>query len=571
MIIFTKIRWMNFLSTGNNWTEIDLNKSNSTLIIGENGAGKSTLLDAITYSLYNKPFRKINKPQLINSINNKKCLVEIFFKIKEDTFMVRRGMKPNVFEVYQNDELLNQDAASRDYQEVLEKHILKLNYKSFCQVVILGSASFVPFMQLTAMNRREIIEDLLDLQIFTTMNTLLKEKMTINSRNIVDNDYSLDLSREKMKLQEKHIEQLNSNHQEIIENYEKKIKNNEEEIKKNEKIIEEITQEIEKLKNSIEDADSVKKKLNKLDDYHRQLSLKIDHLQKEVSFFHDNETCPTCSQEIDKIYKNSTIDKKNSTIVMTEDGITKLKNELEKYMSRQQEIFAIEKQISDKNTDVFMRNKNNKYLMETKKELEAELMQLQERHETSKKEDNMIADLESEIERLGNEKKELYEKRDIYQFSSVLLKDSGIKSRIIKQYIPIINKLINKYLAEMEFVVHFELDESFNETIKSRFRDVFSYSSFSEGEKMRINLAILFTWRAIAKIRNSASTNLLILDEIFDGSLDASGTEEFMKILHGLIENTNTFIISHKTEQLQDKFDNVIKFEKRKNFSVMAA
>lgn len=562
---------MNFLSTGNDWTEINLNSNNSTLIIGENGAGKSTLLDAITYSLYNKPFRKINKPQLINSINNKKSLVEIFFSVNEDTFMVRRGMKPNIFEVYQNDKLLNQEAASQDYQEVLEKHILKLNYKSFCQVVILGSASFVPFMQLSALNRREIIEDLLDLQIFTTMNTLLKEKASLNSKNIIDNDYNLDLSKEKLKLQDKHLEKMSMNHRDIIENYEKKIEANRESIQSNEKIIDEINTHIESLKESNKDNEDVKRKISKLIDFESQLNMKIEHLQKEKSFFHDNESCPTCNQNIDEDFKKETITKKETTIDMTKDGLIKLKEELDKYMKRQKEISDTESKISEMNTDVFVRNKSVRHLIDMNKELEQEIAELQEKHESYTKEDDNISILENEIERLGIERKELYEQRDIYQFSSVLLKDSGIKSRIIKQYIPVINKLINKYLAEMEFVVHFELDESFNETIKSRFRDVFSYSSFSEGEKMRINLAILFTWRAIAKIRNSASTSLLILDEIFDGSLDAAGTEEFMKILNSLIENSNTFIISHKTEQLQDKFENVIKFEKYKNFSRIAA
>ena len=563
MILFRKIRWKNFLSTGNAFTELDFNANKTTLIIGENGAGKSTLLDALSFVLFNKPFRKVNKPQLMNTINKRDLVVEIEFGIGKNEYRVVRGMKPNIFELHKNGSLLNQDAENKDYQKILEDHILKINHKSFCQVVVLGSASFVPFMQLPAGQRREVIEDLLDLQIFTTMNTLLKDKLATSIVRLTELDAQTRVLEERiklMKVRRSEIEQANTR---LEEERQEKIREHIRRVFDIDTEIENIKIEGKRLSTMIEDKDKVKEKREKLIALRAQIESRMKSFQKTIDFFHDTETCPTCNQGIDHDFKENTVTSKKAQLQELIDGIDKLENERAKVETRLEQIMQTVDQISDLNTKWTMfrheRDIVEKQLEDLKKETEA--VEFTDNIEESETElDKAIDDYNSEVD-----------ERAVMTAAAAILKDGGIKAKIIKQFIPIINKLINKYLSAMDFFVQFELNEQFEESIKSRFRDEFSYASFSEGEKMRINLAILFTWRAVAKMRNSISTNLLIMDEVFDSSLDSGGTEEFMKILTNLTQDTNTFIISHKGDQLFDKFERVIKFEKHKNFSRIAA
>ena len=565
MINFTKLRWKNFLSTGNIFTEIELDKNNTTLIVGENGSGKSTMLDALSFSLFGKAFRKINKPQLINSITNREMVVEVEFNIGKNMYKIKRGMKPNVFEVYLNDRLLNQSADMRDYQEILEKQILKVNHKSFSQVVVLGSATFQPFMQLPAGQRRDIIEDLLDLQIFTKMNLLLKDKVIENADELSRLNSEKKLIEEKIRLTKKYLQELQLNNQELVK---EKIKLQVEteglmaelSVKCNE-----LNGKILSLKSTLEDDAALKKNINRMSSLRHQIEAKLKHIKTEIDFFNKHDDCPTCKQPIDLKFKCETVDSKEKEVKEIEDGLALL---VEKYDALDEKINQIFKTKDEINTLTLELN-----VTETKyssyesywKGLEAEIRGINKK--VANKDETDIKKYEKELKKLHKDYVTASEEKNVLSVASVLLKDGGIKSKIIKQYVPIINKLINKYLSAMDFYVQFELDEEFNETIKSRFRDEFSYASFSEGEKMRINLAILFTWRAVAKLRNSINTNILIMDEVFDSSLDSNGTEEFLKVLNTLTQDTNTFIISHKTDQLYDKFERVIKFEKHKNFS----
>ena len=571
MIVFKKIRWMNFLSTGNVWTEVDLNRTKSTLIVGDNGAGKSTILDALCFALYGKPFRKINKGQLMNSINRKKLCVELEFQIGSSQYRIIRGIKPNTFEVYQNGTMLNQDAAVRDYQESLEKQILKLNHKSFCQVVVLGSATFTPFMQLPATHRREVIEDLLDIQIFSTMNALLKDKQQSNKDDLIHAEYQYDLTEEKIKLQNKHTDDLVANAQKVIEDKKISILQTQQSIDKIKDNIKTISAEIVQLNDSVEDKQSTEKKINKINSLESQLEDKIRKIKKEIQFFTDYDNCPTCSQEIDHGFKCDTVDKRNKQLSETQGALEQLEAEYERVNTRLNEILTVVTRITNLNTQVSSDNATMTVLSSNIDNLRSEINNLQSQQTTLQVDNEQLKTLEDELKSLCTNREKLVDDKEVLNVASTLLKDGGIKTRIIKQYVPIINKLINKYLAAMDFFVSFELDENFNETIKSRFRDDFSYASFSEGEKMRIDLSLLFAWRAIAKIKNSVSTNLLILDEVFDSSLDGGGTDEFLKILNNLTSDVNVFIISHKGDQLYDKFHSVIKFEKHKNFSRMAA
>jgi len=571
LIYFKTIRWKNFLSTGNSFTEISLNKNNTTLIVGENGAGKSTMLDALCFALYNKPFRKINKPQLMNSINKKDLIVEIEFEIGPSMYKIVRGLKPNIFEVYQNNRLLNQDAANRDYQDVLEKQILKLNHKSFCQVVVLGSASFVPFMELSAMHRREVIEDLLDIQIFSTMNSLLKDKIANNSNTILEITYQHDLTSEKIKMQNEHILALQKNNEEQVNKLKLELQNITTRIENEKNDAADLQLEITKLKGMIDDEEKIKVKYQKMLVLQKQLEEKVNKLNLEIEFFNNHDECPTCRQGIDTTFKCDTIDTRSSQIEETRQGIQRISKEITDIQDRISEIAEISGSITELNIRSITHSNNANALYQQAKKTVNEIQELQQKGEDFAINDDKMKDLENTLEQLVIQKSDLLRERDALQVASIVLKDNGIKARIIKQYIPVINKLINKYLAALDFFVMFELDENFNETIKSRFRDEFSYASFSEGEKMRINLAILFTWRAIAKLRNSASTNILIMDEVLDGSLDSNGTDEFLKIISNLAQDTNTFIISHKVDQMSDKFGNVIRFEKHKNFSRVAA
>ena len=571
MIYFKTIRYKNLLSTGNSFTEIALNKNNTTLIVGENGAGKSTILDALSFALYNKPFRKVNKPQLLNSINKKDLIVELEFDIGSSMYKIIRGFRPTIFEVYQNNKMLNQDAASRDYQEILEKQILKLNHKSFCQVVVLGSASFVPFMQLIPVHRREIIEDLLDIQIFSTMNSLLKEKIGNNNTKLLEIDYQYDLTSEKIKMQHEHIMALQKNNDEQIEKLKVDLKQYMEKINAEKKEIEKIDLEIDNANAGIQDQDQVNKKSKKLQVLETQLNDKLAKLQNEIEFFNSHDNCPTCKQGIDDTFKCETVSVKQNQLEETNAGVEQLRQEILNIQDRIQTIANVSSQITSFNIEKITHSNSITGLIQQCKKAAKDIEEFQKKTEEFVINDDKMKELETSIDQLTEQKSELSKDKEAYNIASIILKDNGIKARIIKQYIPVINKLINKYLSAMDFFVQFELDENFDETIKSRFRDEFSYASFSEGEKMRINLAILFTWRAIAKLRNSASTNLLIMDEVLDGSLDSNGTDEFLKILNNLTQDTNTFIISHKVDQLVDKFSNVLKFAKIKNFSQVAA
>jgi DNA repair exonuclease SbcCD ATPase subunit len=559
MIVFKKIRWKNFLSTGNVFTELDLCSNKTTLIVGENGAGKSTLLDALSFALFNKPFRKVNKPQLMNTINRKDLSVEVEFIVGKSEYKVVRGMKPNVFELYKNGSLLNQDAESRDYQKVLEDQILKVNHKSFCQVVVLGSASFVPFMQLPTGQRREVIEDLLDLQIFTTMNTLLRDKVATNTAKLTELDTQTKILEERIDMMKKHRAQIEENNNRLLVEKQEKIDECKIRIDSIDVEIESINEYAKNLRQSIEDKTKIKEKREKLITLKAQIESKMKSFDKTINFFHDTETCPTCNQGIDHDFKEQTIFNKRAQLQELADGIIKLEEEKAKIEARMQEIMEITEKISELNirwsTLNHERSLQDKILHDLERVVETQVFE------------DKIPETEEELDKAINSYNAEVDERHVLTAAAAILKDGGIKARIIKQYVPIINKLINKYLSAMDFFVQFELNEQFEETIKSRFRDEFSYASFSEGEKMRINLAILFTWRAVAKMRNSINTNLLIMDEVFDSSLDSGGTEEFMKILTNLTQDTNTFIISHKTDQLWDRFERVIRFEKHKNFS----
>lgn len=569
MILFKKLRWKNFLSTGNFFTELDLNKHNTTLIVGENGAGKSTILDALSFALFGKAFRNVNKPQLINSITQKGLVVEVEFDIGNSKYKIARGLKPALFEVYMNGALLNQSAEMKDYQEILEKIILKINHKSFCQVVVLGSATFQPFMQLPAGRRREIIEDLLDLQIFTTMNGLLKEKVAANNEKTADILSEQKVINEKIKLIREHILEKQNNNDQILDEKLTRIEETTALIEEASEQVKSINDRIVQLTKETEQMDCLSRKIEKIKKLRIQLDHKIEAMKGDIDFLKEHENCPTCKQNIEEQFRTTTITEKETQIKTIEDNYPELIKQFNETNEQIKQIMELQSQITDNKMEQHQLKTRINSWMQYIDTLETEIKSITKK--TQEEDDTKITDLEKELEEFQVKFNELAEEKNILAAASMLLKDGGIKARIIKQYVPVINRLINKYLSAMDFFVQFELDEEFNETIKSRFRDEFSYASFSEGEKMRINLAILFTWRAVAKLRNSISTNLLIMDEVFDSSLDSNGTEEFMKILNQLTQDTNTFIISHKGDQLVDKFANVIRFEKKQNFSKIAA
>lgn len=570
MILFKKLRWQNLLSTGNQFTEILLNKSKSTLIVGENGAGKSTILDALSFALYGRPFRNINKPQLMNSITGKGLVVEVEFSVGRKDFMIRRGMKPGIFEVYQNGILINQNSDVREYQEMVEKTILKMNHKSFAQIVVLGSANYIPFMQLSAGDRRAVIEDLLDIQIFSVMNTLLKEKIAANKVAIRDAEYQIDLVEQKIEMTQRHIASLQTNNDDLIKTKNDLVHELNDKISQAQSDAADLSTQVEALYLQISDSEKVLAKRKKILELEGKLESRIKSLRKEVEFFHDHDNCPTCKQGIDHEFKSTRIEDRSMQLVDVEDAFKKLETEIQNVDTRINEITAINTSITRINNQISNHNNDIRAWNNSISTLEKEIAGIRANTSQIDTSINEIDGLKNDQKKFHKTKYDLVDERELLDVSSSLLKDSGIKTRIIRQYVPIINKLVNKYLAALDFFVNFELDEKFNETIKSRFRDEFSYASFSEGEKMRIDLALMFTWRAIAKLRNSASTNLLIMDEVFDSSLDVGGTEEFLKILDGLTQDSNVFIISHKGDQLYDKFHSVIKFEKHKNFSRIA-
>mgnify|MGYP001502067657 FL=1 len=568
MINFKYVRWKNFLSTGNQPTEIQLDKNPTTLIIGENGAGKSTVLDALCFGLFGKPFRTISKSQLVNSINNGATMVEIEFSIGTVEYKVMRGIKPNKFEIYQNGKMMNQEANVRDYQKILEQNILKLNYGSFTQVVILGSSTFVPFMQLKARHRREVVEEILDIKIFSTMNLILKGKMKTLLEDIRDMDYQYELTAEKVHLQENLIADMKQNKDKIIEQKQKLIDTNTAEVKSRDEEKSMIEQENTNLLETINDRLQIEKKQEKLKQIRATLSEKLTSHEKMTTFFTENEDCPTCEQHIDETFKDGMLVKNNKSIDKLEDGLGKLKTELNNVFDRAGQIKKTTKMISDNQVSLAKINTSIKELEKFNVKLQTEIDQYT-KDGAGKNDTDKLTTLAKEYVEIAKQRTKLKETKVYYEAARSMLMDTGIKTKIIKQYLPIMNKLINKYLTSMEFYVNFTLDENFEETIKSRYRDEFSYASFSEGEKMRIDLALLFTWRAIAKMKNSTNCNLLMLDEIFDSSLDGTGTDEFLKILNTL-SGENVFVISHKQDALADKFEETIRFEKIRNFSHVA-
>ena len=567
MIIFEKVRWKNFLSTGNQFTEIDLNRNETTLIIGENGAGKSTVLDALCFALFGKPFRTISKSQLINTVNAMETVVEIEFSIASRKYKVIRSIKPNKFEIWQNDKMLNQEANNRDYQKILEQQILKLNYRSFTQVVILGSSTFIPFMQLKARFRREVVEDLLDIKIFSTMNVLLKQRLKDLVTELQEVEYNHKLCSEKITMQSTHIENIKNNADIIIKEKQSNYENNSVELDKKVNNKKSLEENQKGLFTSVEDQINIESKDVKLKDLRSTLTEKQKEKDRMIKFLSENEDCPACEQHIDTEFKSQMISTKETEKKEIVDGLTKMEDELNKTKVRLNEISKVTNEIQDNSIQIASLNTSIQELEKYQVKLSEEIKEL-EKSTIDNSDEEQLKILQEEFEGIEKNRKDLKEEKVYKEASKAMLQDTGIKTKIIKQYLPVMNQLINKYLASMEFYVNFSLDENFDETIKSRFRDNFNYASFSEGEKMRIDLALLFTWRAIAKMKNSTNTNLLILDEIFDSSLDSAGTDEFLKILNTL-EGENVFVISHKQDVLVDKFKHTLKFEKNKNFSKM--
>jgi DNA repair exonuclease SbcCD ATPase subunit len=566
MIIFRSIRWKNLLSTGNYWTEIELSKNQNTLIVGENGSGKSTLLDALCFVLFGKAFRNINKPQLLNSINQKDCIVELTFDTNNKAYKVIRGIKPNVFEIYCNGELLNQDAAVKDYQEVLEKSILKLNYKSFTQIVILGSASFTPFMQLSASDRRTIIEDLLDIQIFSTMNSIVKDRLSNNKDLISEKKHEIDLIEQKYDIQKDYIEQLKRNNQDKVKEYEAEIQTNSNTVSTLLKEIDTIATEVQELQLAVNNKVETETKIKKITKLESQIETNLSKIKKDISFFQEHDDCPTCRQAIASSFKEEELKALSTKSKECQHGLSELEKKLLIEQDKLNEISEKQTQIQKRQVKIATNNATISELNKYNDKLQKLIEELKNNKTATDKEENELKVLKDSLECLKKELRELIDEKTYLAVAGDLLKDNGIKTKIVRQYLPIINKLVNKYLTSLEFFVNFNLDESFKETIKSRHRDDFSYNNFSEGEKTRIDLSLLLTWRAVAKLKNSSNTNLLILDEIFDSSLDNNGTEYLMNILH-ILEGTNLFVISHKGDVLQDKFGNIIRFQKVKNFS----
>ena len=565
MIIFKYARWKNFLSTGNQFIEIQLDKSPTTLIVGENGAGKSTILDVLCFGLFGKPFRGINKAQLVNSINNSSTIIEIEFIIGTRNYKVVRGIKPNKFEIYQNDKMMNLEANVRDYQKILEQQILKLNYRSFTQVVILGSSTFVPFMQLKARHRREVVEEILDIQIFSIMNLLARQKTKELTEEIREVDYNYDITTEKIELQENYIEDIKKNKDDIIVEKTNLLTSNEEEISDRKTEQKNLTETNEKLLSSIIDEDKAISKRDKLKDF--RFSLKDKHSRESalITFFEENDECPTCEQHIDEEFKKEKIKQNQTSVKELDDGLNKLSDEMKKIEAIIKEHKNTAKSIRENDIALAKITSGITQLEKFNTKLKIEIDSLS-KGSISDADTEKLKNLKDTFAKIDEQRKHLKEEKSYIDAIRLILQDTGIKTKIIKQYLPVMNNLINKYLTSKEFYVNFTLNENFEETIKSRFRDEFTYSSFSEGEKMRIDLALLFTWRAIAKMKNSANTNLLILDEIFDSSLDGTGTDEFLKILNTL-GGENVFVISHKQDTLADKFRETIRFVKEKNFS----
>ena len=566
MITFKKIRYKNFLSSGNQFTEIDFQEHHTNLVIGTNGAGKSTMLDALTFVLFNKPFRKINKPQLVNTTNERDCLVEIEFSVNSRDYLVRRGIKPNVFDIEVNGNQLHKEADDRSNQKILEENILKVNYKSFTQIVILGSSTFVPFMQLTTSNRREVIEDLLDIRIFSAMNGLIKDKIREKKDQIKSLDLKKDTLKDKMKMQQNFIEELENRGNANINANKEKIANLDKEVgiymDEND-----ITEEkVHSLTKEQENVIGAGDKLVKLNNLRGKISQKVSVITKEHKFFTENTVCPTCTQTIEEEFRLNRITDAQNKAKELKEGYEELENTIKFEQERERQFTALSQEItklthgiSQNNTRISL---NQRQIRDLENEIQTIAENLANRNTEHEKLEEFKENLQKTIEDLSTKKQEIVH----YDFAYSLLRDDGVKTKIIKKYLPFINQQVNRYLQMMDFYINFKLDGEFNETVESPIHEDFSYSSFSEGEKMRIDLALLFTWREVARLKNSVNTNLLIMDEVFDSSLDGFGTDEFLKIIRYVIKDANIFVISHKAD-LQDKFETVHRFEKVKGFS----
>ena len=569
MIEFQKIRWKNFLSTGDYFTEVSLNNSPTTLIVGDNGAGKSTILDALTFSLFGKSFRKINKPQLVNSVNSKDCVIEIDFKIGKTDYQIRRGIKPNIFEIYINGKMLDQDAKIRDSQVYLEETILKLNYKSFTQTVILGSATFVPFMQLSANDRRDIIEDILDIKIFSSMNELLKGKSAIVKDALYNNEKERELQNYKIEMQDRSIGDAKNLKKNSIKTFKSKIKTQKVEQKELLESNTTLADTVNALIEEVVDETKITTKKRKMDKLENQLSNNSVKIDSEIDWFKTNDVCPSCQQDINDGHKNCIVEEKGKKKDELTDAIASLNEEMLAVRAKLDIINKKKETLYD--TKNIMHNNVVKidFIQKNIDGLEADIDDTENNNTNVKKLEKELKELNAELKSLDTVRGELVDDKNYFTVAGQFLKDTGVKTSIIKYYLPIMNKLINRYLQEMDFYINFTMDERFVENIKSRGREGFTYSSFSEGEKMRVDLALLFTWREIARMKNSVNTNLLVLDEVFDSSLDATGTDEFLKLLNTLGGN-NVFVISHKGDILFDKFNETVKFQKVKNFSQIA-
>ena len=566
MITFKKIRWKNFLSTGNQWTEIDFQEKHTNLVIGTNGAGKSTMLDALTFVLFNKPFRKINKPQLINTVNEKDCCVEINFSINSREYKIQRGMKPNLFNIEVNGTPLHKESDDRSMQRLLEETILKLNYKSFTQIVILGSSTFVPFMQLTTANRREVIEDLLDIRIFSAMNGFIKDILREKKDQIKSLDLKKSNIKDKIKMQENFIEELENRGNANIESNKNKISDLNDEIDQQISENVDIENKIQAKTKDQEELIGAGDKLVKLNNLKGKISQKVSTITKEHKFFTENTVCPTCTQNIEEEFRLNRISDAQNRAKELKEGFNELESAIKFEQERERQFNTLSKEItklthgiSQNNTRISL---NQRQIRDLEHEIQTITSNLQNRNTEHEKLEEFRENLQKTIEEVSSKKQEVV----YHDFAYSLLKDGGVKSKIIKKYLPFINQQVNRYLQMMDFYINFHLDEEFGETVKSPIHEDFSYSSFSEGEKMRIDLALLFTWREVARVKNSANTNLLIMDEVFDSSLDGFGTDEFLKIIRYVVKDANIFVISHKSDML-DKFDNIIKFDKVKGFS----
>ena len=568
MIVFEKIRWKNFLSTGNVFSEIDLETARTNLIVGSNGAGKSTILDALTFSLFARPFRKISKSMLVNSINEKDCVAEIEFRIGKIQYKVIRGMKPSKFEIYCNGQAWNQDSSQLEQQKNFEANVLKMNYKSFTQIVVLGSSTFVPFMKLPGGQRREIIEDILDIQVFSTMNVLLKDKMRGNNEELRDIDYQLDLLKDRIELQKQHMFSLEKKTQEEIDRKKEKINEYKNTELQGAEEVTILTEQICKLNKEMQEYSKSSEKLSKLNTYLIKLTHKMNTCKKENKFFESNYVCPTCTQELSEEFRNEKLKEGKTKVNEMNIGFEDLQKAIDDEQKRFDKFTELSTEVNNINTTI---SQTNFQLLTIRKQVESiqdEIKELEGSTPDKKAEYDKLQSLVSNKKEYSKQHADLKKDRDVLTTAGQLLKDNGIKTRIIKTYLPTMNKLINDFLQRMEFYVNFTLDENFDEIIKSRYRDVFSYDSFSEGEKARIDISLLLTWRSIAKLKNSVDTNLLILDEIFDGSLDQSGTSDLGWILRNFDENTKVFVISHK-QGLDDKFDRTITVNKDKNYSTI--